>query len=231
VILPVSGQDIGWLLEQTPTVSQILVKAFEKTAPFTARVEVSVAGKADPEVSAASAAAAFRNGSFRWDVKLKDVKSPQLSANAKSVIRQVNGEQFVVLIRPDEKVNYLLLPHAQAYLKQDFPPLKLSTTKGRSPTERLAGRECSKEKLTATPPNGEKSEVLVWRDRELKNFPVQIQITDAGEVIQLRFSDIQFRTGPPAKFAVPAGLTKYGTVEDLVQSVLLARLKKRMGLE
>ncbi len=80
-------------------------------------------------------------------------------------------------------------------------------------------------------PDGSTNEVLVWRTKELQNLPIQFQISSSGETLRLRLRDVRFQKIAPGRFELPAGLAKYGSVEDLVQSVLLDRVKKRIGLE
>ena len=226
----VHGQDISWLVEQAPTVSMVLVKALERTPALSARIEVNVSGPADPIPSAATGALESQAGSLRWDVKLGDIKSAQLSPNAKAIVRQINGDQFLLLTRSDLHANYLVLPGAQAYLEQALPTLKSVGSKTPLGTENIDGRACSKEWQKLVQPNGAAVEVIVWRAKELKNVPVQVQVTDLGETIRLTLRDLHFRTLAADQFRVADGLAKYASMEDLVQAVVLEKMKKRMGL-
>jgi hypothetical protein len=228
--LPAVGQDVSWLLDEAPVVSMVLVKTLEKTPAFSAKVEINVSGKADPSPSAATGTIESQGGNLRWEAKLGDIRSAQLSQNARSVVRQINGEQFLVLTRSDQKANYLVLTGAQAYLEQPLPPMRLSSANSQAATERIDGRICSRERLRAVQSGGTTNEVVVWRAKDLKNLPVQIQFTDSGETVLVRFRDISVRAISTLRFQVPAGLAKYSSVEDLVQSVVVERVKKRIGL-
>jgi hypothetical protein len=224
------GQDVSWLVDESPIVSMALVKALEKSPAFSAKADVCVSGKADPSPSAAKGTVEFQGGNLRWLVQLGDIRSAQLSQNARAVVRQINGDRFLLITRSDEKANYLILSGAHAYLEQPLASLRLSPSKAPVLTERIEGQVCSKETFRAVRSDGVTNEVLVWRAKDLKNLPVQIQLHDSGETVQVRFRDITLRSIPPGQFRVPAGLTKYSSLEDLVQSVLLDRVKKRMGL-
>ena len=228
--LPATGQDVSWLLDEAPVVSMVLVKTLENCPAFSAKVEIDVSGKADPLPSAATGTIESQGGNLRWEAKLGDIQSPQLSQNARAVIRQVNGNQFLVLTRSDQKANYLVLTGAQAYLEQPLPPMRLSGAHSKAATEQIEGRDCSKEKLRAVQSGGLTNDVVVWRAKDLKNLPVQIQFTDSGETVQVRFRDISVRAISTERFRVPAGLARYNSVEDLVQSVVVERVKRRMGL-
>jgi hypothetical protein len=232
VALPTSGfgQDIGWLLDQAPVVSVVLAQALQKCPSFSAKVEVNVSGNADPSPSAASGQIASDGGNLRWTIELKDVQSAQLSAHARTVVRQINGEQFVLLTRPDQQSNYLVLPGARSYLEQPLPAVRLSRSKAQVLTERMDGHPCSKERWRVTRADGSTNEVLFWRAKDLKNLLLQLQFSDSGELIQVRFRDIKLRPLGPEYFQLPGGLAKYNSMDDLVQSVVLERVKKRMGL-
>jgi hypothetical protein len=226
----VHGQDISWLVEQAPTVSTVLVKALDKSPAFSARLEVNVSGPADPVPSAATGVLESQSGSLRWEVKLADIKSAQLSQNARAIVRQINGDQFLLLTRSDLHANYLVLPGAQAYLEQALPTLKSVGSKTPLGSEKIDGRPCTKELQKLAQQNGTAVEVVVWRAKELKNVPVQVQVTDLGETIRLTFHDLHFRPLAPDQFRVADGLAKYGSMEDLVQAVVLEKMKKRIGL-
>jgi hypothetical protein len=224
------AQDVGWLVEQAPTVSMILVKTLEKAPAFSARVEVTVSGPADPVPSGATGTMQAQSGSLRWDVKLADVKSAQLSQNARAIVRQINGDRFVLLTRSDLHANYLVLPGADAYLEQALPELKSSGNKIPAVSEKIEGRACSRQAQRLVQANGSVIEVVVWRAKDLKNLPVQVQMTESGEKIQVTFRDIQIGAIAPDEFRISGGLSKYNSMEDLMQAVVLERMKKRIGL-
>jgi hypothetical protein len=232
VVFQVSGraQDVGWLLDEAPVASALLVKALEKCPSFTGKVDLDVSGKADPVPTTATGTIQSLNGNLRWNVKLADIKSAQLSSNARAVVRQVNGDQFQLLTRADLKFNYLVLPGAQAYLEQPLPAIRLVTGKPSPVAERVEGRLCTKEHMRMLRPDGSTNAVIVWKAKELKNLPVQVQFTDSGETIQVRFRDISLQPVSPDQFRLAGGLTKYSSFEDLAQSVVIDRVRRRMGL-
>jgi hypothetical protein len=225
-----AAQDVSWLVDEAPIVSAALVKVLEKCPPFSAEVSVNVTGKADPVPTTAAGSIDSQNGNLRWQVKLGDIRSAQLSSNAKAVVRQINGDRFLLLTRPDKHTNYLVLAGAHACLEQPLPSVKLSG-KTASGTDTLDGRACSKERLRLTQPDGATNQLVLWRAKDLKNVPVQVEFSDSGQVIRVRFSNVRFQSQPGNAFDVPPGLSKYGSMEDLVQSVLLDKMKRRMGLD
>jgi hypothetical protein len=225
------AQDTEWMLEQSPLVSMVLSKALEKSPSFSARVEISLSGKTNAVASSAVGMIECQNGNIRWEAKLDDIKSPQLSDSARAVVRQINGNQLLLLTLPEQGANYLVLAGSQACLQQALPTLKLAAGKAPATTETVDGRVCLREKLKAVATDGPSGDVLIWRSKELKSVPVQLQLAESGETIKIRIKDIRFGAIVSARFRVPQGLTKYNSVEDLVQSVLISKMKRRMGLE
>jgi hypothetical protein len=226
----VQGQDMGWVIEQTPMVSAILNRVLDKAAPFTAKIILQVAGKAEATASTAMGTLEFKDGNMRCEAKLGEISSAQLTSNARSLVRQINGDIFILLTRADQKTNYLVLPGAQACLVMPLPSLKLSATESFG-EENIDGHACLKDKMLVTTPLGATDEVFVWRAKDLKSFPIQVQIVDSGEVFRIVLRDAQTKPALAERFHVPVGLTRYTTIEDLLQSILLDRMKRRMGLE
>jgi hypothetical protein len=229
----VRAQDLTSLLEEAPTVAAAVAKALEKAPSFSGRVGVEVASRVERgSVSKATGTVESQSGRIRWLVKLGDIHSPHLTAHARSAVRQINGEQVLLLTRPDKAANYLVLSGCEAYLEQALPGVKLlSTTKGTAAKETLEGRVCTRESFTGKTSEGQSLNLIVWRATDLKNLPVQLQVTVGDSVFRVRFSEVRIRPVPAGVFHLPGGLSRYETVEDLVQSVLVTKMKRRMGLE
>jgi hypothetical protein len=225
------GQDVSWAVEEAPFTSVVLLKALEKAPAFTAKVEVIVSGKDDPTPSVATGTVMYAVGKLRWDVKLADVKSPQLSQNARAVVRQINGDRFLMFTRSDLRGNYLVLTGANACLHQDLPQLKLTRTKDQARTETIDGLTCTAERWSSARAGGAACTVTTWKAKDRQGVACQIQITDTEQALKVRLKDIQFGRVPDDRFRVPEGLSKYESMEDLVQSVLLDKMKKRLGLQ
>jgi hypothetical protein len=225
------AQDVTWMIDQAPTISMVLVRALEKCPSFVAKVEVTVSGKTEPAPSAASGTVEYQGGNIRWEVKLADVKSPQLTQNAKAAVKQINGDRFLVLTRPDQRATYLVLSGAGACLQQPLPPLKLTRTKDSAQTETVDNRTCAKERWVTGGAGGAPNSVVTWKAKELKGVPVQTQLADSDQLIQVRFKDIRLARIPEERLRLPEGLSQYDNFEDLVQSVLVDKIKRRIGLQ
>jgi hypothetical protein len=103
----------------------------------------------------------------------------------------------------------------------------------RSPVaqETVSGYSCTRHALRAVGSDGTTNSVVVWRAGALKDFPIQVQIIESNDVFRVRFNQVTSRPIVPERFEIPASLNKYNSFEDLVQSVLLEKVKKRMGIQ
>lgn len=224
------AHDMGWLLEQAPRVSAILGKSMERYPSFTAKVEVVVSSSGETNSTAASGGLRFVKDHLRWEVNLTNIRSPHLTSNTRAAVKQLNGERMAVLTRLDQKSNYLLLLGARAYIEEPLPEIRLVTGRDRSPVEAVDGRECVRVRQTVRFPDGTTNELILWRPKEAKHPPVQFHVCIGPDRFEIKLRDVRFRALSANDFVVPQGLSRYTTLEDLVQSVVLDRLKRRMGL-
>lgn len=231
VVKTISGQDIAWLVEQSPIVTGILLKTLEKSPSFTAKVDVQVKGVSDPSPSTAAGTLEYMTNNVRWEAKLADVSSSQLTANARAAVKQVNGDQFLLLTRSDQQANFLVLKGANACLESRFPSFKAIGRPTRLGQETNLGHLCVKERIVMPTTDRGTNEVLLWRAKDLKNLPTRIQISNAGDKFVLQLQNVRFQQLRPDRFSVPTAIPKYDNFEDLVQSVLLEKMKRRIGLQ
>lgn len=225
------AQDASTFIDMAPTVAAVLIQTLEKSPPFAAIMEVRFTDGATPTTSTGSGRLAYRAGGIRWDVTLGDINSPQLSPNAKAAIRSINGEKFLFLCDPRKHVGNVILPGAHAYLEQKLPELKGRISKGAPSAETLWGRPALKQKIILRATDGTTNTAVVWRLKGLKDLPAQLQFTNFGQTVRIQLKQPELKSPPNDEFKIPAGLTKYNSVEDLIQSVVLTRMKKRLGVE
>jgi hypothetical protein len=230
VLLPtwLQGQDMGTLVDDAPVLAKTLTKALEKCPTFSADVNIRVSSTADLDVSSASGPLEYRNGCLRWEVRLTDVQSTQLSSSARTAVRQINGDQFVHLTRSDDANSYLVLSGAHACLQQPLPALRW-LPKGSAVSDTVDGRPCLKSQFNAVLLDGTTNQVRFWKSKE--QLPIALQIVQGSERFQIQFKNVHFHSIAPERFNLPGQLTKYNSVEDLVQSVLVDKVKKRLGLQ
>ena len=225
------GQDLTGLIERSPEIASVLARALERCPSFSAKVDISYAAKPDPAASTALGTFDYAKGNLRWEANLGDIRSGQLTTQARAAVRQINGDQFLLITRSDKMANYLVLAKAQSCLEQPLPTVKLSNRKIESRKETFDGRVCRKEKAIARVADGSTNEVVLWSATDLKGAPLLLQISDSAELFRIHFTNVKLEAVPSSRFQVPGGLATYASFEDLIQSVLLDRLKRRMGLD
>src|SRR5205823_3754324 len=90
--------------------------------------------------------------------------------------------------------------------------------------ETLDGHPCAKDRVMMTDEHGQKLEFIVWSAADLKNFPLQAQMNDAGAIVVIRYQNVQFARPDAKQFVAPPGYTKH---KDLLQLTEAAALKPR----
>lgn len=224
------GQDIVTLLDDAPLVSGVLTRILETPPSYKAKVVLTVADPAESQPSKATGNVAVASCGMRWDLRLADIKSAQVSDAAKRLITQINGERLSLLIRFDEKSNCLLLKGAHAYLQQPFTIPKFSSPKRGPKPDMIGTQRCYPEMRRFVQSDGKAIEVTVWRSKDLKGLPLRIAIRSPLRQYDFQFFEPRLSPVPVEQFQIPDGLTRYDTVEDLLQSVLLEKMKRRLGL-
>ena len=92
--------------------------------------------------------------------------------------------------------------------------------------EKIDGHACEKNKVTGTAENGQKFGAIVWNAKDLKDFPIQMQMTQEDTTVLMHFTNVKLARPDVKEFEAPAGFTKYATVEKLTQEGLMKALSK-----
>ena len=72
-----------------------------------------------------------------------------------------------------------------------------------------------------TDEQGQKLEFIVWSAADLKNFPLQAQMNDAGAIVMIRYRNVQFATPDTKQFDAPRGYTRHRDFLELMQAAAL----------
>jgi hypothetical protein len=90
--------------------------------------------------------------------------------------------------------------------------------------ETFEGHACEKNKITLTDEKGVKHLATVWNATDLKDFPVQIRMTEHESAVQqdstliMKFRDVKLVKPDASRFESPAGVTKYKSTEALMEA-------------
>jgi hypothetical protein len=146
-------------------------------------------------------------------------------------MKQMGMDKMVNIMRPDKKVAYIIYPNLQAYaenvLTDEQAANMLDTTSKLEKTsmgkETIDGHACEKNKVTVTPEKGEKQDVMVWNATDMKNFPIQMEMSANGNDIVMKYTNVKLDKPDAKLFEPPAGFTKYDSVQTLGQTEAMKR--------
>jgi hypothetical protein len=154
------------------------------------------------------------DGSTRFDVAVAQMKSAQIPAAYAMFYKQLGT--LGAIIRPDKKLRIAIFPVLKAYTespmdKDDEAYLlknyKLSKTSlGR---ETVAGHACEKTKVILTDDSNHAQQALVWYATDLKDFPIQIQMSDTKQTFVVTFRQVKLGRPDPKLFEPPADMKRY----------------------
>jgi hypothetical protein len=200
-----------------------MVKLFGGNTAFSARAEFRVLDAKQEQTDFMPANYACLDGNTRMDVDLTQIKSVDVPAMAVTALKQLAMDQAIIISRPDKKLTYNVYPHARAYAaiamdKNELVAQGTSFQMDKSPigSETIDGHSCQKSKVTLSGDKGQKLEATVWTAPDLKDFPVQIQMSpDAGTTLIIKFRDLKLARPDTKDFEPPAGYTKYESAEAL----------------
>jgi hypothetical protein len=164
----------------------------------------------------------YDHGNSRMEMNVANVSGGSLPPNAAAQMKSL-GMDEVVTIAPSSKTNvYMIYPNLHAYMSASVPPgagadADVQITK--LGEETAAGHPCVKNKVVVTV-NAQPHEFTVWNATDLKNFPVQISLSDQGTSATMTFQNIAFDGVAASEFQPPSGYTKYGSPQEMMQAIL-----------
>ena len=177
---------------------------------------------------------ALLDGKIRSEVDMTQIKSKQMPAEAAPMLKQMGMDKMVSIVRPDKQTQFIVYPTARGYTElpaskgtnasanQDY---KMESTK--LGTETIDGHPCVKNKITFASKDAETQEAIVWNATDMKDFPVKMQMEQAGGGnLVMTYSHIKLEKPDAKLFEPPADFEKHDSVEKLLQAVMMKMLAK-----
>jgi len=178
-----------------------LLSFFGDVKAFSAKAEVTMAG---PQAVSMVMDFALRDARMRNEIDLTKIKSAQMPAEAMTAMKQMGMDRMVSVMDSGQKSVRLIYPGLKAYTDMPIPKEQAATLGQKTKTEKtplgketIDGHPCVKNKVIVTAEDGTKQEAIVWNATDLKDFPVQLELTQAGNKTALRYQDIKL-TAPAA---------------------------------
>lgn len=205
-------------------INAAMIKMFGDIKAFTAKANVRLLDKDQKETSTMPMTMALRDGKMRTDMDLSEVKMGGIPPEAAAMMKQAGMDKMVTLIDPAKKTSTMMYPNMQAYA--DMPVNEEEVGGGTVQSkdmgeEKIDGHTCKKVQLTATDAKGKTQEALVWQAKDLKNFPIQMQMKQKENTVVVKFQEPKLETPPASQFEIPAGYSKYPTFQALLQAAMM----------
>lgn len=204
-----------------------MIALFGSNTEFSARADIRMLNNAQKEMVDMPFNYAFSEGKMRMEIDLSQFKSAQTPMPFLPTMKQYGMDQMIDIARPDKQLTWSVYPRARAYAEITNSPeeraaLTAKYTFEKSPlgTENVDGHPCEKDKVTLTGPKGEKTDATIWCAKDLRMFPVQMQLPgDAGSTVWLKFQDVRLAAPDARQFEPPSALTKYDSSETLIAAL------------
>ena len=209
-----------------------MAKFFGDIKAFSAKAETRVLDKSSKETIAMTTAFAMLDGKTRTELDLTQVKGAQMPPGSGDMMKQIGMDKMVALTVPNKKSAFLIYPTMKAYAEMPLAEEETVSSEEEYKIEKtpigketIDGHDCAKNKVTLTNKKGEKFEATVWNAADLKDFPIQMQMTEKDTTLITRYKDIQFAKPDEKQFNPPDGYTRHANMQQLMQ----AAIQKMMG--
>lgn len=209
-----------------------MTKLFGDTKAFSSKAEVRMKNKAGEETMTMTMNFAFLDGKVRSEIDLGQIRSKDMPADAGAMMKQMGMDKMVTIVLPEKKVMLMIYPALSGYTEMPLPKDEAETVqsnfkidKEKLAKETVDGHPCDKCKVTMTDDKGQKRDATVWQATDLKDFPIQMQMTEKDTTVVILYRDIKFAKPEASQFEGPAGFTKHDSMQAMMQGAMM----KMMG--
>jgi len=213
--------------------SSAFLKLFGTHTNFSCKAEIHVFDAIQKETDVVPLNFTLSASKLRMDIDFTQVKANDFPPAMMPALKQLGMDQSIIIMRPDQKMVITIYPHAHAYCEKPMSKDEVaasektfSITKEKAGRETFEGHPCDKVTVTLTDDKGVKHVATVWNASDLKEFPVQIRMTEGDSTLLMKFRDVKLGTPDPARFEPPSGLAKYKTDEALMEAATKGMLPK-----
>lgn len=208
----------------TPGLNAAMIKMFGETKAFSAQAEARILDKELKEISILPMTVALREGKLRAEMDLSELKGGQIPAEAAAMLKGSGMDRMVTLILPEKKLTVIMYPGLNSYAEMANAEETLGDEKFETAelgSETLDGHACTKTKFTTTDAKGKKQDAIVWKAKDLKGFPIQMQVAQKNNTMILKFKNPKLEQPEASLFVMPSNYTKYPSVQALMQAAMM----------
>jgi hypothetical protein len=215
------------------TMNTAMLKMFGTHTAFSCKAEFHVVDSTPKGANIFPFGFSVDDGKMRMDIDLAEMKSPDIPPAMVPQLKQLGMDQSVIIQRPDKKIVISIYPRAKAYCEKAMSKDEIAASektytigKEKAGKEDFEGHACEKDKVTLTDGKGVKHYAIVWYATDLKDFPVQIQMTEQDQTVVMKFRDVKLSRPDHSRFEAPSGLTKYKSEDALMEAATKGTLPK-----
>lgn len=202
-----------------------MLKLFGPHTAFACKTEIHVLDASQKETVVVPFGFTVWDAKMRMDIDMTQVKGSDIPPAMPTTLKELGMDQAVIIQRPDKKLVLNIYPRAKSYAETPMSKDEIAASektytleKAKIGKETVENHSCEKNNVTLTDEKGEKHVATVWNATDLKDFPVQIQMTEQGTTLLMKFRDVKLGKADASKFEAPGGLTKYKTAEALMDA-------------
>ena len=206
-------------------------KWFGSNTNFISKVEARVLDKNQQEVTSMLMGFEMLGGRVRVDINMAQVKSREMSPDFAATMKQMGMDQMITVLLPDKKLILSIYPGLKSYAESAMPKEEVESAekdykvqKTRLGKETIDGHACDKNDVTLTDDKGAKQRAIVWNATDLKDFPVQMQLTEDDNTVIMKFKDIKLGSPDNSHFDAPAGMAKFDSVNALMSDAITKKM-------
>lgn len=207
--------------------STAMLKLFGNNTNFTAKAEVRMLDESQKETMSANLPMAMLGGKMRTEIDMAQMKSAMLSPQMVEQMKLMGADKTISIVRPDKQATYLIYPALKSYVQMplseaDKQAMSRQPNIEKTPLgkETIDGHPCVKNKVVIKDEKNLAQEATVWNATDLKDFAVQIQTKESDATVVMKFKDVQFAKPDAKQFEIPAGYTKYESLQALQQVMM-----------
>jgi hypothetical protein len=224
--LALGGGSAAAQMAGSPTGANVAIsRLFGDNTAFSARADVKVLDESRTELNRLTMNFAMLDRSLRTDADMTQMSGRDVPADAVAQYKRLGVERVVSVIRPDKKALYLVFPSSRAYVNTPMTSEEIEASGTNLHVEKIPlGQEtvddhaCTRNHVIVKGPAGVVLEAIAWNAADLKDFPIQLETTDKGRTVVMRFSQMQFTRPDAGLFELPPGYKGYKDPQALIES-------------
>ena len=214
-----------------PGVNAAMLKLFGDIPGFTAKADVRLQDKATKDLTTMTMGFAMLDNKVRLELDMTQVKSRQITKESLATLKNAGLDKLATVVRPDRKTAILIYPVIGGYVEMPMSRDEVtdmeriySIAKTRIGKETIDGHPCEKTKVTLAASSGASQEATVWYATDLRDFPVKIEMNQPEALLVMLYKEVKLIRPDARLFEPPAGFTRHGNIELLMQSAVFKAL-------